>query len=69
MAETVVKIERLTSRIDRRNGNTHEAFAPEGYRFVDGCHSLICSSEAEALATSQFAQIEPCPADCDCKEE
>jgi len=62
------RIARLTSRLDARNGNRYEAFAPDGYRFINGPHSIICQSEAGALAVAQFSPIEPCPKDCDCGE-
>ena len=44
-----------------------EIFAPDGYRFVDGPHSYLEMTKAAALA-HQRDVIEPCPADCPCKE-
>lgn len=62
------RIERLSSDVDRRAGNRFEVFAPDGFRFVDAAHSRICRDDAAALSEAN-AQIETCPADCDCRDE
>ncbi len=62
------KIMKLRSKPDRRAGNTHEVIAPDGWRFECELHAQIAGSleEAEALAREP---LEPCPADCPCKED
>jgi hypothetical protein len=54
---------------DRAHGRTHEAFAPVGHRFIDGTHTRICVSEAEALHVAQFDPVEPCPRSCECHDD
>lgn len=43
-----------------------EVFAPKGYRFVSGAHSIVCYDAAE-VAEAKTEAVEPCPEDCDCQ--
>jgi hypothetical protein len=45
-----------------------ELEATDGYRFNGECHSLPCYGMADVRERARYATLEPCPADCDCKE-
>jgi hypothetical protein len=62
------KIEALAHGHDARVGR-YEVFAPEGYHFNGGEHSLLCYSHQEARHVVKTNQVYPCDADCVCKEE
>lgn len=64
----VPRIYKLTANSDRRAGRTHEVFAPAGYQFPGGHHSVICYGAAD-LVTAKLTAWEKCPADCTCGEE
>jgi CRISPR/Cas system CMR-associated protein Cmr3 (group 5 of RAMP superfamily) len=45
-----------------------EVLAPDGYRFIDGCHAMMVWDDAEKAELMSPEALEICPQDCDCKE-
>ena len=46
-----------------------ELEAPDGFRFCnDTVHSYPCGDMLDVEERATFEMLEPCPADCDCRE-
>ncbi len=63
---------RLEKLVKYRSTNMgYEVFAPEGFRFTDGCHSFVrydAKDVRDLLRDESGAlEIEPCPDDCECR--
>lgn len=46
----------------------YELHAPAGQRFEGGAHTLVCFGRADRDERAK-TPIEPCPPDCDCRDE
>lgn len=57
------------SKVRRHEAPRYEVFPPEGKRFEDGRHTLLCDGAADVREQLNCYKIEDCPADCDCGGE
>jgi len=62
-----LRLEKLTKYRSTNMG--YEVFAPDGFRFTDGCHSFVRYDAKDVRdLLKDHLTIERCPADCDCRE-
>jgi hypothetical protein len=52
-----------------KDNPNYEIMAPDGYKFTEGVHSLLCVNLADVRDRLKYNGLEACADDCDCKEE
>lgn len=63
-------VEKLTSEMDRRQGLKYEVFAPDGYRFDDELHSMVCYDMKDVRERIKYSTLDLCLGDdCGCGKE
>lgn len=61
-----VKIERL--QVESRRAPAYEAYAPDGWHFASGRHSITAFDRKDLMGDLDGEQLERCPIDCECGE-
>jgi hypothetical protein len=64
-------VESCGFRLEEHGRDEYEVFTKDGYQMGDGVHSRICHGIRDVRETVDVYQfmVEPCPDDCDCREE